>query len=388
MPGIGPLQSGAPLVNLADCFPDLQELKRDFDVIYFLDLCTGIEAAVLYDEVYAVRSTRGPGADPLIDPLVQEGAIKLLVASSADPWETTKQIFARPRIMELEAKLRRRAWLDHDDMDLAMIAQTAASGLAMELALEEDFDCNLVLSPRQVPVYLTLEPIERDEKVIADIEDQLADKYKKVRDSLMAVRRDTAYHALERIPLPPIAFEALRLANTFDELAARIIDLRKRYARLRRKLRQLREVMADRDESVTNRLRWFHAIRADIVRTQDYPKPESAPTLIEIAEDAEKIIEGVGSAYAGDPLKAAKAAGPLLKIVDSLAWRLRMRPLLITSRNYMNSSVQAFAETTRILFRHDLNEVDCCRAEAYARAVAKYVDSPRISSAPQPRLAS
>lgn len=348
-------------------------MKHDFDVIYFLDLCTGIEAAVLYDELYAVRSTRGPGDGALIDPLVETGAIKLLVASSPDPVETTRKIFARPRMMELEGKLRRRTWLDQADMDLAIIAKTAASGLALELAMEEDFDCSLVLSPRQVPLYLKLEPVERDEQVIADIERQLANKYKQMKESLMAIRREIAYHALERIPLPPIAFEAMQLSNTFDELGARVIDLRKRYAPLRRKMSQLRDVIADRDESVTNRIRQFHAIKTDIARTIEYPKPESAPALIEIAEDAAKITEGVGSAYGGDPLKASRAAAPLLKLVDNLAWRLRMRPLLITSRKYMNSSVQAFAESTRVLFGHNLDVTDCRRAEAYAEAVAKYV---------------
>ncbi len=127
-------------------------------------------------------------------------------------------------MMELEEKMRRRTWLDAADMDLAIIAKTAAAGLAMELAMEEDFDCNLVLSPRQIPVYLTLEPVRRDEKVIANIERQLATKYKDMKESLMAVRREVAYHELERIPLPPIAFEAMQIAWTFDELVANVFD--------------------------------------------------------------------------------------------------------------------------------------------------------------------
>src|SRR5271170_5854567 len=177
---------GAPLFNLADCFPDLEELKSKFDIIYFLDLCTGIEAAILYDEVYAARSTRAGGADALIDPLVKEDAIKLLVVSSSNPIEATKQIFERSRIVELEGKLRRQNFLDASDMDLGIIAKGAASSLALELAMEEDFNLNLVPPPRQVPVYLMLDPVERDEKIISDIEKQLAAEYKEVKESLMA----------------------------------------------------------------------------------------------------------------------------------------------------------------------------------------------------------
>ncbi len=46
-----PPSDNAALLNPCECLPDLEALERDFDAIYFLDLCAGIEAAILYDNI-------------------------------------------------------------------------------------------------------------------------------------------------------------------------------------------------------------------------------------------------------------------------------------------------------------------------------------------------
>jgi hypothetical protein len=46
------------LINPCECVPNLEELRRKFDVIYFLDLCAAIEAAILYDRLY-ITATPG-----------------------------------------------------------------------------------------------------------------------------------------------------------------------------------------------------------------------------------------------------------------------------------------------------------------------------------------
>jgi hypothetical protein len=50
------------LLNAIECLPDLEKLKQDFDIIYFLDLCAAIEAAILYDELHLTRLIH-PGRD-------------------------------------------------------------------------------------------------------------------------------------------------------------------------------------------------------------------------------------------------------------------------------------------------------------------------------------
>ena len=56
------------LINASDAFPDLERLKQDFDMLYFLDLCTGLETAILYDELHCTAF--GSGAAEILEPLV------------------------------------------------------------------------------------------------------------------------------------------------------------------------------------------------------------------------------------------------------------------------------------------------------------------------------
>src|SRR4051794_30248054 len=146
------------LVNASDAFPDLERLKRDFDILYFLDLCVGIEAAVLYDKLYLTEI--GPGAEPILEPLAHEGILSKVSLKSEDPAASAYELISRPRAKDLMSRLEQVNTLQNDEIDLAIPAQVAAMRLPTDLAVEEEIGVALVLPFRQMSIYVTLPSIE------------------------------------------------------------------------------------------------------------------------------------------------------------------------------------------------------------------------------------
>jgi hypothetical protein len=73
-----PAKPGDSLVNVLACFPDLEQLKRDFQILYFLDFCAGLDALVLHERLFAlgpVRSATGTD-NPVVPELLKSGTLK------------------------------------------------------------------------------------------------------------------------------------------------------------------------------------------------------------------------------------------------------------------------------------------------------------------------
>src|SRR4051794_2644708 len=128
---------GTALINGEDCFPDLEGLKEDFDIIYFLDLCAGIEVAILYDGLDLTKV--GKGAAPILEPLAEAGVLRLytLSADEKNMIGAVDSIFSRPRSAELMERVGKANYWDAADMDLAITAQVAATTLPTDFMFEE-----------------------------------------------------------------------------------------------------------------------------------------------------------------------------------------------------------------------------------------------------------
>ncbi len=372
-----PPSDNAALLNPCECLPDLEALERDFDAIYFLDLCAGIEAAILYDNIYIyITANPASGAEPILEPLVQAGV--LYDARLRGGLQEIEAIMARPRAAELMARVGQANYWDDFDIQHAIKAQIAASGLPLDLAIEEDTHKTLVLPFRQVPIYLSIPSVERERSTLYLAKLSLAGRYADLSATMLGFRHDEAVHDLDRLELPPLALETLARAHTFDELGKIILDQRDRYKALRDRFRALQEVYTSPDYTLKERYVAKKKIDDDMRRLSAISR--SVPSFLSFADDLEKVGEALASApIALNPAKAAKLLGPISKWIDERAFRWRMRPLVGLVEWNANSSLRDIANVTRILFKHDLNEADVASVRKYSAAVKKYVP-PRMLS--------
>jgi hypothetical protein len=63
---------GDALINVPACFPDVERLKRKFDVMIFLDFCVGLEAAVIHNTLHCIGFAFGE-PNPALTALARAG---------------------------------------------------------------------------------------------------------------------------------------------------------------------------------------------------------------------------------------------------------------------------------------------------------------------------
>ena len=217
---------GSALVNAADAFPNLERLRDDFDIIYFLDLCVGLEAAILYDSLHVTAV--GPGAGAILEPLANAGVLVNAKIVAEDPIEKTEEIMSRPRVLGLMERVNSVKYIESADAGLAATALVAAMGLPLDLAIEEDTGRTLILPFRQEPIYLTIPSVKRQRNELYGFKLTLAERYSELSDTILSFRHENAVHDLDRLALPPLAVETLASADTFDELGERVVEQRER----------------------------------------------------------------------------------------------------------------------------------------------------------------
>lgn len=362
---------GTALINGDDCFPDLEALRKEFDIVYFLDLCAGIEAAILYDHLNLTKL--GRGAEPILEPLAQAGVLSLykLRANPAEMMSTVDGVMKRPRAAELMERLRAANYLEGHDVQLAITAQVAAMTLPTDFMMEDVTGQTLTLPFRHVPIYLSLPTVIKERNALYSAKLSLAGSYADLRNTLLGFRSEHAIHDLDRLPLPPLAIEAMKDARTFDELGATIMDKRDEYKTLRDRFRDVREVLGSKDLPLKERFIEKAKLDADLVRLSK--TIQNVPTVLSLVGDIEKVAEAAVPMVGHDFTKAGKLIGSVSKWIDDATFRWRMRPLVGLVEVYDNAGMRQIADVSQSLFRHTLTDADAARARNYVRAVEKYV---------------
>jgi len=362
---------GTALLNGEDCFPDLEDLKEDFDIIYFLDLCAGIEAAVLYDHLILTKIGRGAG--PILEPLAEAGFLSryTLRADPNDLMAAVKAVIDRPRSAQLMESLGRANYWEGTEIDLASTAQVAAITLPTDLMIEEASRKTLTLPFRHVPIYLSIPAVFQERSALYTAKLSLAETYAELSGTMLAFRSEHAIYDLDRLALPPLAIEILKDAKTFDELGHIIMDKRHEYRTLRQRFREVREVYGAKDLPLKTRYVEKAKLDADMERLSKSVR--SVPAVLSLASDVEKVAEAVAPMIAHDFTKAGKLIGPISKWIDDRTFRWRMRPLVGLIEVYDQASMEQIAGVSQSLFGHTLTEADAARARNYVKAVEKYV---------------
>ena len=370
----GSAAPGDALVDFSMCFPDLERLRQEFDVIYFCDLCAGIEAAVLNERLFGLLGSIGGGSLPILEPLAGEGVLHTIPSPAGPRLEVADQIMHGPRNRDLMARLARNNFCATEDLPVYNALVANATSLPTSLFMEEELDIPLVLTAHALPIYTQLPSVRRQQQVFLGIDAQFATTYEKFRQTLEQLRKDTEPETT--VLVPPIALEALIRASTFDELGAVVVDLRHQYRALRRRFSDLDEVSRLKNFGLRNKRTETTRILLDINKTQDYIRATGVPVLTETADDIGKVFEAFEGAVKGASdwsatFKLGKVAKPLAQLVARVRWRLRMRPLLQTIDRYLSLGPADLANATKVLFNHELDDDDLAQAKAYQAAAIK-----------------
>ena len=364
-----PAKPGDALINLSDCFPDLEELRRDFDILFFLDLCAGIEAAVLHGKLFTVGPNVSPASNPIIEEIFKESILEVYQLRTADPMQTTRQFLERPRWMQLDKAFR---IFTGTDLDLFAMGAASATSMAMDLALEEELDIPLVLSARFMPIYTALPDIRTEQRAMKKFRYSLAEIYPSYKETLMNLRRSTAEE--DTLILPPVALDIINRARTFDELGYILMEARKKHEHVRRLFIELNELLQSKDVTPKNKLDEQAKLQKSINKLFTANEREGAAlekdsmtSLTSFARGlndvvkTDKLFDDVGV----DDFSWTKIIGYLLDNVETAYWKFRLRPLHSTKRRYLDTSDSAVAEAIKILFGHELTKSDVQRAARY-----------------------
>lgn len=73
---------GTAVIAAEDCFPNIEDLQRDFNLLDFLDFCAGIDAAILYENLVCGGASDS-NANPVYSALLSEGVIKDIAETGA-----------------------------------------------------------------------------------------------------------------------------------------------------------------------------------------------------------------------------------------------------------------------------------------------------------------
>jgi hypothetical protein len=216
---------GDTLINSLDCFPPLDELRTEFDIIEFLDFCAGIEAAVLHGHLFSVGSNGDPARNCVLKALLQEEILTIHEIPAYTP-EDQKNFLARVQNHHRTKFLQsfRPAYFDKNDLDFQKYLFVSSVSIQLDVFLEAELQIPLVLPAHGLPIYLQLPDVQAEQKAACWFHNALAKTYSDIKNLLFAIREEV--DGFDYIQIPPIAIEAFSRCQTLAALEYVVLELR------------------------------------------------------------------------------------------------------------------------------------------------------------------
>jgi hypothetical protein len=283
------------------CFPNFEQLRREFDILSFFDLCAGIEAAILHERLVMVsrppipelqtaqeRGRRVRSLEPrclafephVLDPLLQAGVI------FGTPFIGVKTLSARAGY--LFHRFNQNINVNVEDLSPYEALRKASQNFLLDLTFEEELGINFTIPAHILPAYMQLPEVEQHRKLIDQIDTQFATTYEYFKQTLFNQQRE---FNKDTILVPPIALEVLGRASTPDELAWVILDMRHSYRRLRQRFADLDEIQ---ERLIKNRARLFTFLRYDGVPWNNNAAENAIKQFGYYREDAGRNVKEAG----------------------------------------------------------------------------------------------
>ncbi len=376
--------TGDALVNAAHCFPDFESLRRDFDIIEFLDFCVGLDAAVLHGTLITVGAMPAPESNPVLPALLGAGALKPTELVTSDPLSTASKIIRQPRATRLREMLPSAIPVSDNEAIIKVMSTVIAS--QMDVGLEEMTEIPLVASASLLPLYLKLDDIQAEARAFRRFEDALASKYADFREALIEIRRKTERDVLR---IPPIALEVLAHARTLEHLGESLLKTRKDYATVRRHFAEAEDCLRSEDRTPRQKLKELAKIRKSINALFTTDELDGVTVMSTFAKGLNDItkIDRFADGVAPSDINWTKLVGWLLERAESAYWKFRLRPLHATKARYLETTQAHLKQVVRKHFGHDITAADIARADRYLKeieALKRIAPEPADSIEPSP----
>jgi len=157
---------GEVLVDILATFPDLEWLRRQFDMLYFLDFCCGLDALVIHEQLLSTGPIKPISSEinPLVEALIKNEVIQRIQISSNDPMKLSDQILAGAGSSALRSPLPK--WFPADEIELYTRVSVHGIDLSVQAGFEELLDIPVVLWAHASAVYLWLPKVKLEQQAL------------------------------------------------------------------------------------------------------------------------------------------------------------------------------------------------------------------------------
>ena len=356
-------------------FPDPRKLVQEFSIRDFDDLCVALEAVVLHDTLFSPEFDPNDALFPMVlHPLCKEvaDADVLKFGEVLDQRQLVTSSRRYRQLSELFMTMFKSDAMKSDAMNTTM----RNARLLTHVALEELYGVPLVQSQSSLPVYLSIPDVREEAQAVDKMRMSLAKIYAGFASALLELRRMA--DGENNLLVPPIALEVLTRAKNVDDIGPVLLEMRERFSKVRRRLRDIDEVLQSPDvpprRKLREQVRMHRSLNLLLTKEERqmaivYRDPMTVLTTFgKTLSDVIKV-EGLVAGPDLSDVSWGKVAGLALSHLESGYLKFRLRPLHATKRRYLDSPASSVGKIAKRLFGYELKSTDVAQAKAEAAAL-------------------
>ncbi|MEW6705189.1 MAG: hypothetical protein AB1430_10100 [Pseudomonadota bacterium] len=377
---------GDALIDAPTCFGELQALQGDFDIMSFLNLCSGIDAAVLHGSLHTAVATPDLDGIPIARELAREGVL-VSCAGFLDLYDrdVRVQTFADPKAQELTGLMSSFHIEDVAQLDLYMDLYGHLAGQTVALApyvvLEDRLRVPVVTPASSLSFYLGLSHVQAEQRASRLYANALASRYAEYKTVLKELR--ASVDGEDRLAIPPIALQILDRAVRPEDVPGLVLEQRHRYAKVRALFAELDETLRSDAVAPLQKLKAKARITKSVRKLFERAELDQISLLTSMAGGLNETVKAedlIKEAEVSD-VAWSKIIGWLIAKGEVEYWKFRLRPLHATKKRYLSIPKAQTAAIVQRLFSHQLSPQDYEFAAMWERLVGKKLQELDLSRA-------
>lgn len=358
--------SGDVLISANDCFASFEDLHREFDTFALIDLCSGIDAAVLHDRLYCL-GTPPVDENPVLAMLHREGVLIDIAATglgviqpdvmmshpAAKAPATLYTLLEKQQLtMSVPSGVTRETFVDSFTWFMAQLMSVIKT-----FVIEDRVPIPLVSTSSTAIVVNSHPTVSVEREGYARLEMSLAHRYAELKDLLLRERTRLDGHA--QLDIPPLALHVLREADTPEQLGDAVMQARRRFEKMRNYFRDLEALVSSGSVSLREKAIEGAKLRRAMSLLTKTEEMESSPTDLSLsfARTANDVVQvdRLFNDVPIDNLSFGKLIGYLINQIDEARWKFKLRPLHGLKKQYLDMSSQDIGRAVKKHFAHDIS---------------------------------